>query len=173
MLICSFKGWKNFLLDEAILDELEDFFKSGLIQPVTSFGQYVLRMSEPSKYNTKIAKYFGTDLAKSLTTIDTIDKIRSRESLIILLIEYVKHRTGSIIMSPGFGTYVYLYDKVSQKIIHTLVNYRLEDYQQRLDMNGCSQYMSKFDNILVVMVKNYKKEHTIEDDTELLKSIPR
>jgi hypothetical protein len=125
--------------------------------------------SEQSKYNKKVSKYFGTDLAKAISCSD-ITQIKTIESLIILLCEYISKRTNSVISSPGFGSTVYIYCNTTKKVIYTLNNYKLDDYQERVDLNGTTQFVSRFDNIVVAMSRQYKPIKVV-DDIDTLKNI--
>ncbi len=173
MLICCLPKWKNFALSEDLFEELEDLFKAKLIVPVKSFSQFLLVMtpSEQSNYNKKIARYFGTDIAKSLSG-PTLMEIKTRESMLTLLIEYVKERTGSTILKLSYGSVVYFYDNIAKKVVYTLNDYRLDDYQERVDNNGCTQFVSRFDNIVIAMSKSYyEKQQPKEIDLSKLSSL--
>lgn len=168
MLICSFPKWKNFALSEDLFEDFEILFKAKLIMPVTSFSQYVLLLTQSnnSKYDKKISNYFGTDIAKTLSS-EQILQIKTKESLIILLCEYINKRTNSTLSTPGYGSTVYIYDNLSKNVVYTLNNYRLEDYQERVDNGSATQFISKFDNIVIAMSKQYKQM----TDIDILKSM--
>lgn len=172
MLICSFPKCSNFALSEEMFEELEELFKSKLILPVTSFSQYVLLMTaaEQSKYNKKVSLYFGTDVAKTISSTP-LQQIRTRESLVLLLIKYVQNRTGSTITTPGFGSTVYVYDTLIKKVIYTLNDYRLDDYQERVELNGTTQFVSRFDHFIIAMSKPYKVPTM--SDTDMLSAISK
>lgn len=128
-------------------------------------------ITPPTKYNHKVAKYYGSDIAKTMTTIQNLTQLRSLNDMLTLLIEYIHFRTGSVITSPGFGTYVYLYDIVTHRLIHTFSDYRLDEYHERVTVNDNIQYITKFDNILVMMTKSYKKEIDINKEINIMRSI--
>jgi len=169
MLICSLPKWKNFALSEELFEEVEELFKAKLILPVTSFSQYVLLMtaSEQSKYNKKISNYFGSDVAKAISS-DELMQIKTKESLVILLCEYINKRTNSTVSTPSYGSTVYIYDNLAKKVIYTLNNYRLDDYQERVDLGTSTQFVSKFDHLIIAMSKPWK---IIASDVEALKNI--
>lgn len=169
MLICSLPKWKNFALSEDLFEDNEELFKSKLILPVTSFGQYVLLLteSEKSEYNKKVSNYFGTDVAKSISS-DKLTQIKTKESLVILLCEYISSRTNSTLTTPGYGSIVYIYDSLTKKVIYTLNNYRLDDYQERIDSGNTTQFVSRFDHFVIAMSKQYK---TIKSDVDTLSSL--
>ena len=155
MLICNLPKWKNFALAEELFDEFEELFRHKLILPVTSFSQYLLSLapSEQANYNKSVARYFGTDIAKVLSDKPLME-IKTRESMVVLLVEYVLFRTRSTISKPGYGSVVYICDNITKKVIYTLNDYKLDDYQERIELNGCTQYISKFDNIVIAMSKS-------------------
>lgn len=171
MLICSMHGEYNFALDSDLLDELEDLFKAGIIVPVKSFGQYVNNLvsdtkKEPTVYNKKVAKYFGTDIAKTIADSKDIIKVYSREKMISELKYLITLKTGSTLIGGSLGYTVVICDVTTKKIIFSLPNHKLEDYQERLNIDGSTQYVSRFGNFMIMM----PKKDTQPLDNESLKT---
>jgi 3-methyladenine DNA glycosylase AlkD len=72
-------------------------------------------------------------------------------------------KTGSTITSNSPGYTTIFCDVLTKKIVFSLPNYKLEDYQERLDINNQVQYVSRFKNIMVIMSK--KDTQPLTDDS--------
>lgn len=150
MIIGHFRLWRHVVFLPELVDEYEELFKDKFIVPVKSFGQYIalLDNTHQVEYKESVAKYYGTDIAKYIGSINATEKILNRDSFLSTVKSYIEYRTKSKLVESEQNC-VMLINAATKKILLTFPKTSLEDYQQRED--DFQAYISRFDTFLVTM----------------------
>jgi len=123
---------------------------SKIIQPVTSFGQYLntgtIENGQELENEQLVCKYYGSDIAKTLTNFNKIKILATFEEFINILVEFLELKTGSKIIKNNLDNTIFIIDENTEKILYKLPNCQLYDYQYKNN----NEYISKYENILIV-----------------------
>lgn len=149
MLICSIKKWKQFYVPADMLDNMAPFIDANLVTPITNFGQYLSHTTAPVT-NPLIARYFGTDIAKTLQTFEQLEHVIKWDMFLKHIITFLETQTGCKFEDSTES--VVLYDSTAKQIIYTFPNKKLSEYQCKILKDGRVQYVSKLDNIIISTV---------------------
>jgi len=149
MLVVSILGVQNATIQPQILQHLEDLIASKIVIPVRTFAQYInsgTQHAENAEHIGLIEKHFGTDIAKSVTTITLIESFDDAAPFLAKVVRVLEQQMDCRII-PGIGKTVYLYDIQKEKILHTYENSALVDYQTKVSPGN---YVSKLGHVALV-----------------------
>lgn len=142
-------GTRNVFITPEILEHLEDLITSKIVVPVKTFAQYVnsgTRYLDNNQHYNLIEKHFGSDIAKSVTTLNMMESFVDISSFLAKVVQVLELNMDCR-MVPGVGKTVYLYDIQKEKVLHTYTNFALADYQIKVSTGN---YVSKSGNVALV-----------------------
>lgn len=149
MLIVSILGVQNVTIQPQILQHLEDLIASKIVIPVRTFAQYInsgTQHAENAEHTNLIEKHFGSDIAKSVTTINSMESFDDITRLLAKIVQVLEQQMDCRIV-PGIDKTVYLYDIQKEKTLHTYESSTLVDYQIKVSPGN---YVSKLGHIALV-----------------------
>lgn len=149
MLILSIKWSTPVYITPDLLQHLEDLIESKIVTPIKTFAQYVdsgTSFTENAAHYQIIEKHYGSDIAKTMTTIQALESFSDIAGLRAKITKVLEASMDCKLV-PSFGKTVYLFDGQKSKILHEYHDFSLADYQQK---NPGGIYISRLDNIWFV-----------------------
>lgn len=149
MLVISIRGQCQVLVSPELLVHLDDLIQSKVLVPIRSFSQYLTsgtKHAEAVENYNLVEKYYGTDIAKSMSTIKLLEHYTDIATFFAKIMQILESELDCKLV-PNQGKKVFLYDSVREKILSTYENYSLADYQTKLSKN---MYSSRIGNIILI-----------------------
>ena len=158
MLIISIRGKYSVLISPDLLVHLDDLIQAKILVPIKSFSQYLTsgtKHGEAVENYDLVEKYYGTDIAKSISSIRLLEHYTDIATFFAKIIHILEDEFDCKLVLDQ-GKKVYLYDINTEKIISTYENYSISNYQTKLSKNT---YSSRIGNIALIESPDSNFQH--------------
>lgn len=163
MLIISIKGIQCVYITSDVLPFIEQLIQSQVLIPIKSFSQYLnsgTKLAENVENASLITKYYGSDIAKTLTSIQSLEVYSDYQSL-MTKITSILAKLADCTITANFEKKVYLYDLNKDVILYTY-HAQLDDYQIKIGKNEYASYVGN-----IVFIQSTSELNNIGSDPSL------